>query len=293
MGAAEAVRFGYKWKIGNGRSVRFWEDIWFGNSNLATQFWDIYFVCNQQTKTVRDIWDGANLRCDFRRTFSDDMMSQWQEVLAIAETIVFSEDEDQLIWSYETNGVYSSKSMYAIVNFRGVTPIYLPAVWDLKIPPRIQIFLWLLSQNKIMTRDNLRRRGIPKPMECSFCKEFESVHHLFFDCLVAKQIWSLVEEVFRYRVEKYLDIASRWLCNKKFLQFNFISSAVLWGIWNSRNSLVFNRLTWLNLKQVWSVILSYLRNWKVPFKDQVWKEVDLFMELLVRRIKAPLRLAQT
>jgi hypothetical protein len=43
MGAAEAVRFGYKWKIGNGRSVRFWEDIWFGNSNLATQFWDIYF----------------------------------------------------------------------------------------------------------------------------------------------------------------------------------------------------------------------------------------------------------
>jgi hypothetical protein len=30
MGAAEALKFGYKWKIGNGRSVRFWEDIWFG-----------------------------------------------------------------------------------------------------------------------------------------------------------------------------------------------------------------------------------------------------------------------
>jgi hypothetical protein len=75
------------------------------------------------------------------------------------------------------------------VNFRGVTPIYLPAVWDLKIPPRIQIFLWLMSQNKMMTGDNLRRRGIPKPIECSFCKEIESVHHLLFECIVARQVW--------------------------------------------------------------------------------------------------------
>jgi hypothetical protein len=64
-------------------------------------------------------------------------MIQWQELLAIAETIDLSNEEDQLIWSYETNGVYSSKTMYALVNFRGVTPIYLPAVWDLQIPPRI------------------------------------------------------------------------------------------------------------------------------------------------------------
>jgi hypothetical protein len=36
MGATEAVSFGYKWKIGNVRSVRFWEDIWFVNTNLDT-----------------------------------------------------------------------------------------------------------------------------------------------------------------------------------------------------------------------------------------------------------------
>jgi hypothetical protein len=61
----------------------------------------IFFVSNQQTKTVCEVWDGTNLRCDFRRTFTDDMMAQWQELLAISETIVFSTDEDQLIWAYE------------------------------------------------------------------------------------------------------------------------------------------------------------------------------------------------
>jgi hypothetical protein len=30
--------------------------------------------------------------------------------------------------------------------------------WDLKIPPRINMFLWLLSQAKNMTRDNLSKR---------------------------------------------------------------------------------------------------------------------------------------
>jgi hypothetical protein len=65
------------------------------------------------------------------------MMVQWQELLVIANTIVFSDEEDQLIWQYETNGVYSSSSMYNLVNFRGVQPIFLPPVWKLKIPPRI------------------------------------------------------------------------------------------------------------------------------------------------------------
>jgi hypothetical protein len=84
------------------------------------------------------------------------------------------------MWSYETNGVYSFKSIYILFNFWGVTPIFLPVVWDLKIPPRVQVYLWLFFQNKVMTRDNLRRRGIPKPLEYNFCRDFESVFHMFF-----------------------------------------------------------------------------------------------------------------
>jgi hypothetical protein len=45
--ASKEVKFVYKWQVGNGRSIKFWEYIWFGNSLLATQFWDLYFVSNQ------------------------------------------------------------------------------------------------------------------------------------------------------------------------------------------------------------------------------------------------------
>jgi hypothetical protein len=139
-------------------------------------------------------------------------------------------EEDQLIWKYESTGVYSSKSLYAVINFRGVQPVYLPSVWDLKIPPRVQIFLWLLSQNKIMTRDNLRHRGIQKSLFCELCSELESVKHLLFDRLVSRLLWAVVQEIFDIEIVDYLSLASKWLCNKKFEQFNVVSSAVMWCI---------------------------------------------------------------
>ena len=33
--AMQATRLGIKWKLGNGEKVRFWEDHWLGNTNLA------------------------------------------------------------------------------------------------------------------------------------------------------------------------------------------------------------------------------------------------------------------
>lgn len=48
MWTAHAAKQGYTWVVGNGKSIRFWEDMWFGSSNLAIQYWDIYYVCNEK-----------------------------------------------------------------------------------------------------------------------------------------------------------------------------------------------------------------------------------------------------
>jgi hypothetical protein len=155
------------------------------------------------------------------------MMVSWLEIIETAKTISYSDENDQLIWRYEINGIYSSSSMYVIVNFRGIQPICLPYVWNLKFPPRIQVFLWLFSQNKIMTRDNLRTRGMVKPLECEMCKELETVKHIMFECIVAKLLWAIVERVFDCNITNFESIASKWLCYKKLLHFNLVTSAAL------------------------------------------------------------------
>lgn len=111
------------------------------------------------------------------------MILRWQELVEVASSITIANDTDAVIWQYEQSGKYSSKSFYAIINFRGVMPVFIPAVWSVEVPPKIQMFLWLLAQNRLMTVDNLFRRGIVKPRSCQFCKEDESINHLFLNVL--------------------------------------------------------------------------------------------------------------
>lgn len=37
----------------------------------------------------------------------------------------------KMIWSFSSQGVSSVQSLYANISFRGVTPVYSPAVWSL------------------------------------------------------------------------------------------------------------------------------------------------------------------
>jgi hypothetical protein len=71
----------------------------------------------------------------------------WDELVSLVSTIDTPDDEDALIWQFQSNGIYSFQSLYSVINFRGVTPVYVPAVWKLRIPPRVHFFLWLLSKN--------------------------------------------------------------------------------------------------------------------------------------------------
>jgi hypothetical protein len=77
-------------------------------------------------------------------------------------------------------------SLYSIINFRGVVPVHILAVWKLHVPPRLHVFLWLLANNKLLTRDNLVKRQNVPDLNYGFCFENETCEHLFFDCVVAK-----------------------------------------------------------------------------------------------------------
>lgn len=155
--ASKAVEFGYRWIVGSGLKVRFWEDIWFGSSPLSVQFWDLYCICREQGKTVSQVLDGYMVKLTFRRSFSPALMNMWYELEAVASSVTLSRDTDALVWQYTASGSYSTSSLYAIINYRGVTPFFIPVVWKLIVPPRIHIFLWLVAYNKLMTRDNLLR----------------------------------------------------------------------------------------------------------------------------------------
>jgi len=86
------------WKVGDGKSIRFWEDQWFGNCSLAIQFWDLYVLAEHTNKCIADLWDGENLRISFRRRVPPRLMNMWLDLISIAESISYSDDYDAIIW---------------------------------------------------------------------------------------------------------------------------------------------------------------------------------------------------
>lgn len=52
-------------------------------------------------------------------------MNLWIELVQLVSTISFAKEEDSLIWQFNCKGVYSSQSLYKIINFRGAVPLYV------------------------------------------------------------------------------------------------------------------------------------------------------------------------
>jgi hypothetical protein len=262
--AANVARMGYRWNVGNGVNVRFWEDVWLGTSNLAIQYWELYYIVNEQNKSIAELWDGCNLRCTFRRCVDIRLYNMWEELLSIASTICLTDKEDEMVWQFHSSGIYSSHSLYRVVNFRGVMPVFMPVVWKLHVSPRIHFFLWLVSKNKLLTRDNLgKRRKVDDP-SCLFCSEIEIVHHLLFDCVVAKRAWEVVSSILGTSMDSdYEFVARLWLCNKRYGVTNIISSALCWSIWKLRNGQCFQELPCTGMRSLWQRMVPLLRCWKV------------------------------
>jgi hypothetical protein len=205
MWAAKAAKMGFQWHVGNGRKIEFLEDQWFGTSNLALQYWDVYILANEQNISIAEAWDGRQLKINFRRCFDHDLMIKWLEIVQIAQTLNLNNEQDTLIWKFEANGMFSVKSMYVVVNFRGVAPVDIHSVWKIKVPPKIHFFLWLIAHNKLLTRDNLGKR--------QRVDEEETWKHLFCECVVASAAWAEVQKITKISADS--DITNMWNNDKK------------------------------------------------------------------------------
>jgi hypothetical protein len=118
------------------------------------------------------------LKCTFRRSVSEELYQVWLEVVELVSTIRLTNDEDEMVWLFNSSVVYCSQSLYKVINFRGIKTVHVPALWRIKIPPRVHFFLWQLINNKVLTRDNLaKRRKVEDPSclsaqnlsRCSIC----------------------------------------------------------------------------------------------------------------------------
>jgi hypothetical protein len=127
-----------------------------------------------------------------------------------------NEEEDAIIWQFGSSESYSVQSLYAVINDRGIKQIYLLVMWKIHVPLMIHVFLWLVGNNKILTRDNLAKRREVTNRSCLFCSKSETILHLLYECCVARNLWGIVAEIAGLpMVPDFEAMAKWWIRSKK------------------------------------------------------------------------------
>jgi len=65
-------------------------------------------------------------------------------------------------------------------------------IWIQDSLPKINIFIWSLAQGKILTGENLMKRGFHCPFICPLCQNSQdTIQHLFWDYPFSTTFWNV------------------------------------------------------------------------------------------------------
>ncbi|RVX18473.1 putative ribonuclease H protein [Vitis vinifera] len=239
-------------RVGNGRRVRFWKDKWCGDEPLYESFPSLFAISQAKDAWVSEVWNpdgvGDGWTPLFSRALNDweiEMMEQF--MLKIQAFRVQRVNEDKIVWTTSKSGVFSVKSLYAILEPGGSAMFPYVGIWKASVPPKVAFFAWEASWGKILTLDQLQRRGYSLANRCFLClAEAETVDHLLLHCVMTRTLWNLLFSLFG--VEWVLsgtvkDTLLGWhgafvgKIRKKAWQMAPL--CIFWSVWKERNSLAF------------------------------------------------------
>ena len=93
--------------------------------------------------------------------------------------------------------IFSTKSLYRFMTDRGAASKVAGLIWKCKVPLKINFFLWQVFNNKLQVGQSLLKRGWRGSGNCCVCCCPETVDHIFFNCHLAKFIWSVIKEIWQ------------------------------------------------------------------------------------------------
>jgi hypothetical protein len=149
---------------------------------------------------------------------------------------------DHVHWDF---GQFDVRSFYGALQASNRSRFPWKIIWGVKAPRHISFFLWTAARGKILTCDNLMKRGHVLAAWCCMCKKgWETVDHLLIHCEVAAALWGFIFQRFGIQwvlPAKVMDLLFGWFngLGKHSSDIWNLVRCLMWSLWQERNSRIF------------------------------------------------------
>ncbi|CAI0428536.1 unnamed protein product, partial [Linum tenue] len=242
---------------GGGVEVSFWHDCWISRQTLAASFPRVAAAALYPGAQISDSvsFDGESVSWDLSLNVSlrggaERERENLVSFLHSVESQYTFSGPCRLVWSLGNSASFTVCSLYrnlSKMKFQGVLNFPVLSVWRKVVPLKVNFFIWCAFHAKILTIDNLKRRGFALANRCLLCgASEESIDHLFVDCAFTREVWSELGSRCRLNVSPACSFVATVRCwpasipedNAKWVLYCFLH-ATCWMIWNERNARIF------------------------------------------------------
>ncbi|XP_058734162.1 uncharacterized protein LOC131605881 [Vicia villosa] len=268
--------------IRNGYNTPLWYSKWLDDIALNEAYPDLFFASRLKNVLVAAMggWSEEEWRwgdLGLPGSVVDDLVLRGL-LLSLKSRLEnfngWSGGKDTVVWNGNSERDFSVASCYEHYekSFISYGPLIKHAeafdlLWDMDAPFKIKAFGWRLFHNRLPMKDLLEFRGMSlssEDLKCIFCGiSKESRDHLFFGCLVVKNIWNDIafwvgkgvcyeEECLSNFMDWHLFFHSKLVLDRKL---DIIWFATTWCLWLVRNGACFCKEDWSVNNVVWNIKL--------------------------------------
>ena len=231
--------------IGDGEDTRIWKDPWLSSTTPLRPIGPV--TEDNQDLVVADLFCRGSMEWNVSKIKS--MLPQYLHIIqSIKPSITGS--PDSYVWLASRSGLYSAKSgYYAATTMDNHTPaanqVLFKTIWNSKVSPKLQLFLWKITQGAIAIGENLAKRGLLANIACRYCGEYETTEHIFLHCNHTRQVWASQLWKLNFNPSDCSSFSEAFLSSVG--QTNLPPRGVAgnlfpwicWGIWTARNYRIF------------------------------------------------------
>ena len=185
----------------------------------------------------------------FSRHLHDWGMGEVESLLWKLQPLAVRRDaEDILSWQESRNGFFLFIPF--IVPTQGLLVILSHGALfgGLGTPMRVSLFAWEASWNRILTCDQLKRRGWNLPNRCYLCKQEEETNdHLFLVCIKVRMLWNVIFALFGVHWVLHSSMKGNLLGwhgsfvgKRREKAWKAAHLCLMWTLWKERNVRAFN-----------------------------------------------------